>query len=160
MNKNILCCTNIIDKGCEIKRLNDIIKNLNDTINKPVLKFENNQIFEQSIKNMFENIKNVVHEHVIEDYDNIIYDGISNIVKIYLNDSIYKELNEISGYKYFTWCSNTSYDIVCSIEGSIQSLIRTNKMSSFTDDELVDFIYENIKWRIYDEFNDSSIISL
>jgi hypothetical protein len=160
MNKNLSFSKNIIDNESEIKRLNEIIKNLNDIINKPVLKFDNNEIFEEAIKNMFVNIKSIVFEHIIEDYYNIVDDGISNIIRIYFNDTIYSELNKITGYKYFTWCSNTSWDIVYSIEASIQGLIKTNKISCFRDDELANFIYEDIKWRIYDEFNDYSIISL
>jgi len=156
MDKNVLYSKNITDKEYEIKRLNEVIKDLNEIINKPSLKFNNNEIFEEGIKN----IKNIIFEHIIEDYYNIIYDGISNIIKIYFNDTIYIELNKITDYKYSTWCSNNSWDIVCSIEASIQGLIRTNKISCFTDNELANFIYENIKWRIYDEFNDYSIISL
>ena len=160
MNKNLLNSKNITDKDDEIKRLNEVIKNLNNVINKPLLKFDNNEEFQEKIKNMLENIKNIIFEHIIEDYYNIIDDGISNMTRIYFNDTIYKELNKITDYKYFTWCSNTSWDIVYSIEASIQGLIRTNKISCFTDNELANFIYEDIKWRIYDEFNDYSIISL
>ena len=160
MDKKSSCCNNTIDKICEIKRLNEIIKDLNDTVNKPILKFYNNVIFEKEIKDMFESIKNIVFEYIIEDYYNIIDDGISNLIRIYFNDIIYRELNKITGYKYFTWCSNTTWDIVYSIEASVQGLIRTNKISCFTDEELANFIYENIKWQINDEFNDYSIISL
>ena len=151
MDKSVSCSKNITNENVEI---------FNNKINKPPLKFINNEIFEEAIKNMFENIKNIVFEHIIEDYDNIIYDGISNIIRIYFNDTIYRELNEITNYKYFTWCSNNSCDIVSSIEASIKGLIKTNKISYFTDNELADFIYQSIKWQIYDEFNDYSIISL
>ena len=113
---------------------------------------------------MYNIIKDTVNECIIQEdyeddeYENILFNGLSSPQRLKINHVLYNELNKMTEYKYSTWCENKAYDIVYSIEGAIQGLIYIDKISDFRDYEISEFIYKNIIWQLGDNTHFPSIL--
>lgn len=79
---------------------------------------------------------------------------ILNEKKIFnLYETLYNELNHITLYKHREWCENKTIQITTFIEGTISSLIKLNKITLFTSDELSEYIYLNLSYQLYNTEN-------
>jgi hypothetical protein len=153
----ILYDIDLLDKQKEIYELKK-------EINTPKIYFENSKIWESKKAEMYNIIKNIIDELIIdsdseyEDYENILYNGLTSAQRIKINHVLYNELNKLTDYKYCTWCENKAYDIVYSVEGAVQGLIYSDKIGDFREYEMAEFIYRNIIWQLGDNTHFPSIL--
>jgi hypothetical protein len=159
MDKLSLCSKILYDKDLLEKR--EEIDRLNKIINVPRIKYSKKEWIDKKQK-MYNTLESCVWNCIISDEDNefynSIYNGLSSRQRNYLNDIIYKELNNLTKDKFHTWCSNLAWDIVYGIEGSIQGLIETDKINNFTEIEIANFIYKNLEWQLNSATNNYCII--
>jgi hypothetical protein len=156
-------CSKVLYDIDLLNKQNEIYE-LKKITNIPKIYIQNKELWELKKREMFKLIKTTIDECVLEDfdeendYDNILFNGLSSLQRIHINHVLYNELNKLTEYKYYTWCENRAYDIVYSIEGAIQGLIYTDKISDFRDYEISEFIYKNIIWQLGDNTHVSSIL--
>ena len=125
----------------------------------PKIKFKNNKDFMNKKNIMFATIKETVNE-IIEDSDSetIYFMGFTPVYKSQLEYTLYIELNKLNNNQYQIWCKNITYNIIFSIESSINALIHINKIDKFTMEEIGEFIYKNIVWQLGDGTNNEAIL--
>jgi hypothetical protein len=140
----------LLDKQKEIYELKKII-------NTPKIFFENNKLWENKKEEMYETIKNIIYEFE-DDYENIVYTGLSSVQRININHVLFDELNKLTEYKYSSWCNIKAYDIVYGVDSAIQALIYVDKINNFRDSEISEFIYKNIIWQLGDNSHYPSIL--
>jgi hypothetical protein len=159
MDKLTLCSRILYDKDLLEKK--EELERLNKIINVPRIKYFQKE-WDDKKQEMYDNLESCVWNCIISDEDNefynSIYSGLSSRQRNYLNDIIYKELNNLTKDQFHTWCSNLAWDIVYGIEGSIRGLIETDKINDFTEIEIANFIFRNIEWQLSSTWNNYCII--
>lgn len=109
------------------------------------------KISSEMIKKILKNIRYVITEVIIKDYDNylnIMYYGFTENLNNSLNDVIFSELNLATSKKRCDWCAHYAHDLSIIVESAIYGLIETAKIGIFTETELADYIYKIIKFHI------------
>ena len=159
MDKLSLCSKILYDKDLLEKK--EELERLNKIINVPRIKYSKKKWDDEKQK-MYDNLESCIWNCIICDEDNefynSIYSGLSSKQRNYLNDIIYKELNNLTKNQFHTWCSNLAWGIVYGIEGSIRGLIETDKINDFTEIEIANFIFRNIEWQLSSTWNNYCII--
>jgi len=161
MEKHELCSK--ISYGDDLLNKQNEIYELKKIVNIPKI-FIQKELWELKKREMYEIIKTTIDECILEDfceendYNNILFNGLSSLQRMNINHVLYNELNKITEYKYSGWCENRAWDIVYSIEGAVQGLIYADKIGDFRDYELVEFIYKNIIWQLGDNTHFPSIL--
>ena len=107
-------------------------------------------------KNLFKKMEETIWEIIVDDDD--LYDDCDNIKyyipnvcagqRFQIYNYLYKELNNLTENKNNKWCEDVSWNIIFSVDSSIQSLVNIDKIDDFTLEELADFIYNNIIWQL------------
>ena len=161
--ERLALCSKVLYNADILNKQNEIFE-LKKIINIPKIFIQNKELWEFRKKEMYKIIKTTIDECILEDfdeendYDNILFNGLSSSQRMNINHVLYNELNKITEYKYSGWCENKAWDIVYSIEGAVQGLIYADKISDFRDYELVEFIYKNIIWQLGDNTHFPSIL--
>ena len=161
MERLALCSKILYDQDLLEKK--KIILDLEYKLNLQKVKIicKNKEDLDIKINTCLENIKKQIEYIIVDDYEeyiNIVYFGITSLLTIYLENTIFTELYKITNKKYYEWCYDTSYNIVFSVNSIIQSLHENNKINDFNDEELSNYIYTYIKYQLYDENNAKSIL--
>jgi len=177
----VLYEVDLLNKQKEIHELKKII-------NIPKIFIQNKELWELKKREMYKIIKTKIDECILEDfdefsgeqssyennflsthdrydkftvendYDNILFNGLSSLQRMNINHVLYNELNKITEYKYSGWCEQKAWDIVYNIECDVQGLIYSDKICDYRDYELVEFIYKNIIRRLGDNTRFPSIL--
>ena len=161
MERLALCSKILYDRDLLEKK--KIILELEYQLNLQKVKIicKNKEDLDIKINICFENIKKQLNYIIVDDYDqysNIVYFGITSVLTVYLENTIFTELYKLTNKKYHQWCSDISYNIVVSIDSIIQSLYENNKINDFNNEELSNYIYTYIKYQMYNENNKNSIL--
>jgi len=161
MEKLALCSKILYDRDLLEKK--KIISDLEYQLNLEKVKIicKNKEDLDIKINIFFKSIKKQLNNIIVDDYDqysNIVYFGITSLLTVYLENTIFIELFKLTNKKYYKWCIDTSYNIVVSIDSIIQSLYENNKINDFNNEELSNYIYTYIKCQMYDKNNKNSIL--
>lgn len=103
---------------------------------------------QSTIKSLDIILQTTSNKQIIENYKYIININMKNTFDL-LYETLYNELNHITLYKHREWCENTTIQIITYIEGIIFSLIKLNKITLFTPEELSEYIYLNLSYQLY-----------
>jgi hypothetical protein len=147
---HILYNQDLLDKKREIERLKEMI------IPKPEIIFKNKNEWIKRKKDLFNILEEKIMEIIVE--DDYLYNDIENI-KYYSNDIcsgqrymiytlLFKELNILTGEGYQRWCEYISWELVFSLDSAIQTLKNIDKIDDFSEDDLAEFIIQNIFWQL------------
>ena len=146
----ILYNEDLLNKKKEIEELKELI------IKKPKLIFKNENEWIKRKEILFNILEENIMEIIVE--DDYLYDEIENI-KYYNNDIcsgqrymiytlLFKELNILTGEGYQRWCEYISWELVFSLDSAIQTLKNIDKIDDFSEDDLAEFIIQNIFWQL------------
>ena len=94
------------------------------------------KISPEMIKKILKNIRSVIKDAIVKDYDNylnILYYGFTENLNNSLNDVIFSELNLATSKKRSDWCSYYAHDLSIIVESAIYGLIETAKIAIFTE---------------------------
>ena len=108
--------------------------------------------------NLYEIIKNSLIKCIVDDkyeYSQMGGLGLSEKQRTFIMEILEQELFKISLNEQ--WANDTTFNIVYGIQGFFQGFIKTNKWiyiyKSLEPIELVDILYENIKWQLDDDLH-------
>ena len=118
----------------------------------PIIYCDNPENCLQSTIKSLDIILKTSNKQIIDNYENIINVNVKNTFDL-LYETLYNELNHITLYKHREWCENTTIKMITYIEGIISSLIKLNKITLFTPDELSEYIYLNLSYQLYNTEN-------
>jgi len=84
--------------------------------------------------------------------------GLTQNQRIDINYSLNDELIKITNNKFNGWINFVKNTVISSIESSLNSLKKLNKINNFTPEEMVEYIYNIIVYDI-DDFEHSPCLS-
>ena len=107
---------------------------------------------QSTIKSLDVILRTTSNKQIIDNYKYILNVNAKNTFDL-LYETLYNELNHITLYKHREWCENTTIRLTTYIEGIISSLIKLNKLTLFTPNELSEYIYLNLSYQLYNTEN-------
>ena len=107
---------------------------------------------QSTIKSLDVILRTTSNKQIIDNYKYILNINEKNTFDL-LYETLYNELNHITLYKHREWCENTTIRLTTYIEGIISSLIKLNKITLFTPNELSEYIYLNLSYQLYNTEN-------
>ncbi len=119
----------------------------------------NNQFEWMNVRDsLYEVINNSLIKCIIDDkseYSMMGMIGLTDKQRTYLMDKLEQELFKISLNE--EWAEETTFNIIYGIQGFIQGFIKNDKwiyiFKSLEPKELVDILFDNIKWQLDDDFH-------
>lgn len=124
--------------------------------------FENYDNYISKIDIMYENIKKVIFECIIEDefeYQYMSKFGITPRQKLNILPVLHNELNKFTENKCVEWCDKTSFNIILGVEGFLDGLVKIKRINDFTAEEYNELIYNTIIYQLDNLLEDIRIIN-
>ncbi len=129
--------------------------------NLPEIHFQNKEEYIIKRDLMYENIKKTIDEWVVTDtfeYEHMDYQGLTSRQKINIGYTLIEELKKFTNNMYNDWCDEIVFYIIHGLKGFLDGLVKINKITNFTAEELSILIYNSIIYQLDNDEHSPTIL--